>query len=77
MSASTSQSLSKFYSLFNNEKSYIEKETKLDFISSIWDDYCIQRLDDNNWQCLWHNESYQGINATNALTHVLEKRALI
>ena len=51
MNASTSQSLSKIHSLSNNEKACAGKETKLDFISSIWDEDLIQRLDENNWQC--------------------------
>ena len=52
VSASTSQSLSKFHSLFNNEKACAEKEGKIDFISSIWDDDRIQRIDENNWKWL-------------------------
>ena len=43
MSASTSQFLSKFHSLFNNKKACTKK---LVFISSIWDDDCINRLDE-------------------------------
>ena len=47
----TSQSSSKFRSLFNEEKARAEIFTKLDFISSIWDDDHIQRLNENNWKC--------------------------
>ena len=75
--ASTSQYLSSFHSLFNNEKACAEKETKLDFISSIWDDDHIQMFDENKWQCLWCNKIFQGINATEALARVLKKRVCI
>ena len=73
MSASTSQFLSKFHSLFNNKKACTKK---LVFISSIWDDDCINRLDENNWQCLWRSKTFQGINATNYLAQVLGKRGM-
>ena len=49
---------------------------KLDFISSILDDGCIQSLDENNLQCLWCNKSFQGINYTKALAHVLGKKGM-
>ena len=65
MSSSTSQFLSKFHSLFNNENSCAEK--KPDFISSILDDDCIQRLGENNWQWLCCHKTFQGINAAKAL----------
>ena len=44
---------------------------KLDFISYIWDDDCIQRLDENKWQCFWCNNIFQVINATKVLDRVL------
>ena len=42
-----------------------------DSISYIWDDDCIQRLDENNCQCLWFNKTFQGINAAKDLDHLL------
>ena len=53
------------------EKTSAETATKLDFISSIWDDDHIRRLDEKNWQYLWCNQTIQGINATKALARVL------
>ena len=50
ISSSASQSFSNFHLLFNNENIYAETEKKLDFISSIWDDDHIHRVDDNNSQ---------------------------
>ena len=34
-------------------------ETKLDFISSIWDDDHIWKLDEKNWQCVWCNQFFK------------------
>ena len=44
MSYFTSQLLSKYNYLFNNENTCAEIETEIDFISSIWDDDQIMRL---------------------------------
>ena len=46
MSSTTSQFSSAFHSFFNNEKTSAETETKLYFVSSIWDDDHIMRLDE-------------------------------
>ena len=60
----------------NNEKTCEETETKLYFISYIWDEDRIMRLDKKNCQCLWCNKSIQGINATKSLSHVLGKKGM-
>ena len=49
MSSTTSQSSPAFHSFFNKEKTSAETATKLDFISYIWDDDHIRRLDGKNW----------------------------
>ena len=46
MLSHTSQSSPAFYSFFNKEKTSAETATKLDFISYIWDDDRIRRLDE-------------------------------
>ena len=46
MSSTTSQFSSVFHPFFNKEKTSAETETKLDLISSTWDDYHIWRLDE-------------------------------
>ena len=74
MLSATSQYYLEFHSFFNNEKTRAETKTKFDFISSIWDDDHILRPDEKNWQCLWFNQSFQGINATKAISHVLGKK---
>ena len=77
MSASTSQYLSKFHLLLNNKQSHTEKETKLDSILYIWDDYRIQRLDENNYHCLWFNKIFQLINCTKSLDSVFILKVVI
>ena len=76
MSSTTSQSSSKIHLFFNKGKTSAETETKLDLISSIWDDDHILRLDEKNCQCLWYNQSFQGINYTKALAHVLGNKVM-
>ena len=76
MSSNTSQFSSIFHTFLNKEKTSAETETKLYFISSIWDDDHIQRIDEKNWQCLWCNASFQGINATVALARLLGKKGM-
>ena len=76
MSSSAIQSSSVFHSFFNKEKKSAETETKLHFISSIWDGDKILRLDENNWKCLWCTKIFQGINDTKALAHVLGKKGM-
>ena len=46
MSSPTIQSSPEFHSFFNKEKTSAETATKLDFISSIWYDDHIRRLDE-------------------------------
>ena len=76
MSSPTSQYSTAFHLFFNKENTSAETATKIDFISSKWDDDHIRRLDDKNWHCLWCNQNFQGINATKALYHVLEKKGM-
>ena len=76
MSYSASQSFSKYYYLSITKKTCAETETKLDSISSIWDNDHILRLDEKKWYCLWCNKSFQGINATMALAYILGKKGM-
>ena len=76
MSAPLSKSSSNHHPLFNKEKVCSEKEMKLDFISSIWDDDRIQRLDENKCQCFWCSNIFQGINDTKAMAHVLGTKGM-
>ena len=76
MLSTTNQYSPAFQSFLNKEKTSAETATKLDFISSILDDDHIRRLDEKNWQCLWCNHVFKGINDTKALTHVLGKKGM-
>ena len=76
MSSTTIQYLSTFNPFFNKEKTSEETETRLDFISYIWGDDHIMRIDEKNWQCLWCNTSFQVINATKSIAHVLGKKGM-
>ena len=76
MSSTKSKSSSAFHSLFNEKKINSETETKLDFISYIWDDDHILILDENNWQLLCCNTRFQVMNSTKALAHVLGKKGI-
>ena len=49
---------------------------KLDLISSIWGDYCIDRLDENKWNCIWCDNTFQVINYIKAMDHVLVKKGM-
>ena len=55
MQSYASQSFPKYHSLFHNKNTCAETETKLDFISFIWDDDHIVRIYENNWQFTWCN----------------------
>ena len=43
----------------------------LSSIISIWEDDHIEKLENNQWKCLWCNVKFQGINATKAIAHVI------
>ena len=76
MSSTTSQSYSAFHQFFHKEKTSAETETNIDFISSIWYDDHIWRLDEKKWKCLWCDQSFQIINATKALACVLGNKGV-
>ena len=57
-------------------KRHVQKLNKLDFISSIWDDDHIHRIDENNCQCLWCNKLIQINNDTKNLSRVLGKKGM-
>ena len=61
---------------FNKEKTSAETETRIYFVSSIWDDDHILRLDEKNFWCLCCPKVFQGINDTKALANVLGKSGI-
>ena len=51
--------------------SHIWNTEVLSSISSICEGYHIERLENNQWNCLWCNVIFQGINATKDLDHLI------
>ena len=62
---------SKFHLIFRRKPSNSGNIVVLCSISSIWEDKHIEKLKDNQWNCLWCDVKFQGINATKALAHVI------
>ena len=48
----------------------------LSSITYIWEDDHIDRLENNQWKCLWCNVIFQGVYATKALDHVIGTRIM-
>ena len=67
---------SKYHHLFSQKPSHIGNTEVLSYISSIWEDDRIERLENNQWKCLWCNVIFQVINATKALYHVIETKRM-
>ena len=62
---------SKYHLLFGRKPSNSDNIAVLTSIKSIWDDDQIEKLEDNQWKCLWYDVKSQGINATKALAHFI------
>ena len=41
------------------------------FFSSVWEYDCIEKLENNQWKCLWYGIAFQGINSIKALYRVI------
>ena len=67
---------SKYHLLFNRKPSKSGNIAVLSYISSIWEDKNIEKLKDNQWECLWCNVKFQGINSTKALAHVIGTKSM-
>ena len=62
---------SKYHLLFGRKPSNFNNIVVLTSIKSIWDDDHIEKLEDNQWKCLCCDFTFQGINATKSLAHVI------
>ena len=62
---------SKYHILFGRKPSNTGNIVVLSSIKSIWEDKHIENLKDNQWKCLWCDVTFQVINATKALAHVI------
>ena len=64
-------SQSNYHHLFSWKQSHIGNIEVLSYISYIWEYELIERLENNQWKCLWCNIIFQGINATKALDNAI------
>ena len=67
---------SKYHLLFGRKPSNSKKIAVLTSIKSIWDDDQIEKLEDNHWNCLWCDVTFQGINATKDIAHVIGTKSM-
>ena len=67
-------SSSKYHLLFGRKSSNSKNIAVLTSIKSIWDDDHIEKLEDNKWKCLWCDFTFQGINSTKDLAHVIRTK---
>ena len=76
MSDPSRESSPYLHHMFQQSYSSPRMNYALNFISSIWEDNRIEKLDNNQCDCLWCDIPFQGINATKALAHVLGIRIM-
>ena len=67
---------SKYHLLFGRKSSNSKNIALLTSIKSIWDDDHIEKLEDNKWKCLWCDFTFQGVNSTKALAHVIGTKCM-
>ena len=67
---------SKYHLLFGRKPSNSKNIAVLTSIKSIWNEDHIEKLKDNQWKCLWCDFTFQGINATKALAHVIGTKCM-
>ena len=67
---------SKYHLFFSSEPSKSGNIAVLSSISSIWEDEHIEKLENNQWKCLWHDVKFQGISEKKALAHVIGTKCM-
>ena len=67
---------SKYHLLFGRKSSNSGNIAVLNSIKSIWEGDHIEKLEDNQWNCLWCDFTFQGINTTKALAHVIGTKSM-
>ena len=67
---------SKYHLLFSRKTSNSGNIAVLGSIKSIWEDKHIEKLEDNQWKCLWCDVTFQGINETKYLSHVIGTKSM-
>ena len=66
----------KYYLLFCRKPSYSGNIALLTSIKSICEDDHIEKLEYNQWKCLWCDVTFQGVNATKALALVIGTKSM-
>ena len=75
--ADPSANLPSYYNLlFTRKPSHSGIIEFLSSISSIWEDCPIEKLENNQWKCLWCNVKFQVFNATKSLAHVVGTKCM-
>ena len=69
-------STSKYHLIFSRKPSNPGNIAVLSSIKSIWEDKHIEKLENNQWKCLWCDVTFQGINATKDLAHVIGTKSM-
>ena len=67
---------SKYHLLFSRKPSNSGNIAVIISISSIWEDEHIEKLEDNQWKCLWCDVKFQGINAIKYLARVIVTKSM-
>ena len=62
---------SKYHLLFSCKPSKSGNIAVLSSIKSIWEDKHIEKLEDNQWKCLWCDVTFQDIHATKDLARFI------
>ena len=57
--------------MFRQSESSPRMNQTLNFISSVWEGNHIEKINNNQWKCLWCDKKSQRINSTRALACVL------
>ena len=76
MSDPPGNSPSKYNHLFRQKPSHVGNIKVLSYISSICEDDCIERLENNQWKCLWCNVIFYGINDTKYIAHAIRIKCM-
>ena len=67
---------SNYHHLFSWKPFHLVNTKFLSYISYIWEDDCIDQLENNHRKCLWCNVIFQGITATKYLASIIGTKCM-
>ena len=67
---------SEYHLLFSHKPSNSDNIAVLTSIKWIWEDDHTEKLEDNQWKCLWCDVTFQGIHVTKYLAHVIGTKSM-